>query len=78
MRIETSDGPAIMHKGRPLMDRPKTYKLIKIISHSIGSNYNPGTMTIFRAKDGSLRYEIYRNGSFAPYYGRIEFISNLP
>jgi len=30
---------AIMGKGRPLSDCPKTYKRVKVVSHSMGNAY---------------------------------------
>lgn len=62
---------ATMFKGKPLADAPKTYNNPKVISHSIGDNYNSSIMTLYTAKDNTLRYEIYRDGCFWPYYGKI-------
>lgn len=75
INIKTDKGIAIMYKGTPKSDVPKTYKKIDILSHNIGNNYNSSLLTLFKAKDGTLRYEIYRDGCFYPYYGKIEFIN---
>lgn len=64
---------ARLYKGRPLRDCPKSYKKVKIVLHNHGSAYNPNNLTIYKAKDGTLRYEIYRDGCFYPYYGKLEF-----
>lgn len=72
---------AIMGKGRPLADCPKSYKKVGVVYHSIGdlfnpneNLYNPRTMTIYSVRDNSLRYEIYRDGSFFPFYGRLTYL----
>lgn len=69
---------ARLYKGRPLADIPKSYKKIKgkngIIYHNIGNNYNSHHLQLYRAKDKSLRYEIYRDGCFYPYYGKFEWV----
>ena len=65
---------AWIYKGKPLPDVPKTYKKMSVESHNIGNDYNTSILTIYKAQDGALRYEIYRDGSFYPYYGRLEFI----
>jgi len=62
----------IIYKGKPKGEVPKTYKHIGVLSHNIGNNYNSSILTIYKAKNG-YRYEIYRDGSFYPYYGKIEF-----
>ena len=74
MEVEVDSRKAILYKGRPLRDVPKTYKEVKVCSHNIGNMYNPSILTLYRARDGSLRYEIYRDGSFFPYYGKIIFL----
>ena len=67
-------GRAIMYYGRPKDDPPKTWKKIGTIGHNLGNDYNPSWMCIYRARDGSLRYEIYRDGSIFPFYGKIVFV----
>jgi len=52
--------------------KPKTYKKIGIIQKD-HSNYESGLITIFKARDNTLRFEIYHDGNFYPYYGIIEF-----
>ena len=74
MEVEVDSRKAILYKGRPLGDVPVTYKRVKVCSHNIGNRYNPSTLTLYRARDGSLRYEIYRDGCIFPYYGKITFL----
>jgi hypothetical protein len=75
VQIKTSDSrEAKLFRGRPLADCPKSYKRVCSISHNIGNNYNPSYLVLYRAKDKSLRYEIFRDGCFYPYYGRFEWI----
>jgi len=73
--IETNKGRARLYKGFTQCDAPKSYTKVGVLGHSIGNNYNPSTLTLHKAKDGSLRYEIYRDGNFYPYFGRFEFIN---
>jgi len=74
MEITTNKGKAILYKGHSKRDVPKTYKKVDVLSHNIGNNYNSELLTLFKARDGSLRYEIYRDGNFCPYYGKLEFV----
>ena len=69
------NAPALLHIGHPLPDPYKSWKEVGVLSHNIGNLYNPSIMTIYKAKDGSYRYEIYRDGSIYAFYGRIEFNS---
>ena len=72
--IKTSENKtAYLYKGKPLADCPKSYKRITAISHNIGNNYNPSYLVLYEVNDKSLRYEIYRDGSIYPYYGRFEW-----
>lgn len=64
---------ATLYKGKPLSECPKTYKRFKVVGHNMGNSYNPSTLTLYRAKDNTLRYEIFRDGCFYPFYGRIVF-----
>lgn len=34
--------------------------------------YNIGCVSIYEAKDKTLRYSVYRDGCFYPYYGKLE------
>lgn len=34
--------------------------------------YNSGCVSIYEAKDKTLRYSVYRDGCFYPYYGKLE------
>ncbi len=73
--IETNKGKAKLGKGFVRWDIPKTYKQVMVLYHSIGNDYNSSLITIFKVKDKSLRYEIYRDGSIVPFYGKFEFIT---
>ena len=75
IKIKVNKGihKAILQKGRPLGDCPKTYKKLRTVFHNIGGTYNSDLLTIFLAKDKTFRYEIYRDGCFYPYYGKITF-----
>jgi len=68
------NGVAIMSKGYPRGETPSTYKKLGICGHGMGNRYNPSTLTIWQARDKTLRYEIYRDGCFYPYFGKIELI----
>jgi len=72
--ITYKEQSGLLSKGSPLPDAPKTYKKLTVIGHNIGNLYNPSHMIIFRAKDRTLRYEIYRDGSIYPYYGKFEIV----
>jgi len=65
------DVKAIMLKGYPKPDTPTTYKRLQVVGHNIGNAYNPHIMVIYEAQDKSLRYEIYRDGCFWAFYGKI-------
>jgi len=72
--ITTTEGyKAYLYKGHPKGETPKTYKKIKVLGHNIGNLYNPTWLTLYQAKDKSLRYEIYRDGCFYPYIGKFEW-----
>ena len=73
LKIMTTKGPAILYKGRLLSAVPKTYKKICILGHDIGNAYNPGTLTLYKNRQGILKYEIYRDGALYPFYGTFEF-----
>lgn len=77
LEITTTKGLAILHKGKPLSDAPKTYKMIGVLGHNIGNNYNSGTLTLYKNKQGILKYEIYRDGSIYPFYGTFEFVKEM-
>lgn len=70
--IVCRDTKTVMHKGTPKANPPSSYKMIGMLHHNIGNLYNLHYMNIYEAKDKTLRYEIYRDGSFYPYYGKIE------
>lgn len=73
IEVDTNKGKAKLFKGFPRAETPKTYKKIAVLSHSIGNNYNSSLLVLFKAKNKSLRYEIYKDGSIYPYYGRFKF-----
>jgi len=65
-------------KGKPLGDMPKSYKSLGTATHGIGDVFNPNQnlynsslLTVLKAKDGTFRYEIYRDGCFYPFYGKL-------
>lgn len=61
--------------GRPLRDTPKTYKKIGgFVAKELSNAYNSGCVTIYEAKDRTLRYSVYRDGCFYPYYGKLVII----
>ena len=73
--IETSDGrKARLYKGTPKADAPKSYTKVGVVGHNIGNNYNPSTLTLYKNKQSILKYEIYRDGCFYPFYGTFEYI----
>lgn len=62
-----------IYVGRPLADTPKTYKRIGgFIAKELSNAYNSGCVSIYEAKDKTLRYSVYRDGCFYPYYGKLE------
>lgn len=66
---------AIIHRGYPKSDTPKTYKEIGgFIAKELSYGYNSGCVSIYQAKDKTLRYSVYQDGCFYPYYGKIELI----
>lgn len=61
--------------GRPLADTPKTYRQIGVfVAKELSNAYNSGCVSIYEAKDGTLRYSVYQDGCFYPYYGKLEII----
>jgi hypothetical protein len=74
-------GNYVMLKGRPLPDDPKTYKKLGVFNHTMTdllspkNNYNPSWCYVFKAKDKSLRYGVYRDGCFYAFYGKLEKLS---
>lgn len=62
-----------IYVGRPLADTPKTYKRIGVfVAKALSNAYNSGCVSIYEAKAKTLRYSVYRDGCFYPYYGEIE------
>lgn len=66
---------AIIYRGRPKSDTPKTYKQIGgFVAKELSNAYNSGCVSIYEAKDKTLRYSVYQDGCFYPYYGKIELV----
>lgn len=64
-----------IYVGRPLRDTPKTYKRIGgFVAKELSNAYNSGCVSIYEAKDKTLRYSVYRDGCFYPYYGKLEVV----
>ena len=73
--IITTDGrKARLFKGTPKGTTPKSYACVGVTGHNIGSAYNSTTLTLYKNKAGVLKYEIYRDGCFYPYYGTFEYL----
>lgn len=64
---------AIIYRGRPEWDTPKTYREIGVAKELV-NGYNSGCVSIYKAKDGTLRYSVYIDGCILPYYGKIELV----
>jgi len=61
----------------PADEPPEGYKKLKVAYHDFGNAYNPDTLTIYQGKSKrDLVFEVYRDGCFEPYYGRISFFPN--
>lgn len=60
---------------RPLKDCPKSYYKLGVFEHNLGNLYNPSWLVLYTygktINSKSLRYEIYRDGCFWPYYGKL-------
>lgn len=64
-----------IYKGRPLRAVPSSYKECGgFVCNELKSLCNPGVVTIYKARNGGLRYGVYRDGSFCPYYGKLKVI----
>ena len=74
IEVNTNKGAGRMYKGKPLANCPNTYKKVDVLEHSIGNNYNSSLLTLYKNRQGKLKYEIYRDGNFYPYYGTFEFL----
>lgn len=42
------------------------------VAKELSNAYNSGCVSIYEAKDKTLRYSVYRDGCFYPYYGKLE------
>jgi len=60
---------------RPLKECPKGYCRLGIFEHNLGNLYNPSWLVLYtygkNITSKNLRYEIYRDGCFWPYYGKL-------
>lgn len=66
-----------IYVGRPLRDTPKTYKQIGgFVAKELSNAYSSGCVSIYEAKDKTLRYSVYRDGCFYPYYGKLEVVND--
>lgn len=64
-----------IYVGRPLSDTPKPYKQIGVfVAKELSNAYNSGCVSIYEAKDKTLRYSVYRDGCFYPYYVKLEVL----
>jgi hypothetical protein len=66
---------ALLIVKKSLASCPKTYKKLSVLYHNLGNAYNPASLTLYSAKDKSLRFEIFRDGNFFPYYGKFIWIN---
>ena len=64
------DGMVRIHDGKPLENKPKSYKRYDVIAAGTTCNI----FTLLKASDGSLRYEKYYDGCLFPFYGRFEYL----
>ncbi len=74
IKIATKNGwiDAKLYNGRPKSETPKSWIEVGLFHHDFGSRYDPNTMKIYKRKDGTFMYEIYRSGSFYPFVGKLE------
>ena len=67
--------PVTLLNPRPLKDCPKSYYKLGVFEHNLGNLYNPSWLVLYtygkNINSKSLRYEIYRDGCFWPYYGKL-------
>lgn len=71
IKIDGDIRKATLCEGKPLPDPPKSWTKYKVVSHSIGNNYNSSIMTLYLNRQRQLKYEIYRDGCIYAYYGTI-------
>ena len=75
MDIVTTKGRnARLYRGTPKADAPKSYEHIDTLGTNLASNYSSGVITLYKNKKGILKYAIYRDGCFYPYYGTFEYL----
>ena len=67
--------PVTLLNPRPLKDCPKSYYKLGVFEHNLGNLYNPSWLVLYtygkNITSKNLRYEIYRDGCFWPYYGKL-------
>lgn len=59
---------------KPLSDIPKSWKFLKVYSHSLQNNYNQSGIKVYEVKDKTLRFSMFRDGCFYEYCGKLELI----
>ena len=47
---------------------------MEFVAKELSNAYNSGCVSIYEAKDKTLRYSVYRDGCFYPYYGKLEVV----
>ena len=50
------------------------YQIGGFVAKELSNAYNSGCVSIYEAKDKTLRYSVYQDGCFYPYYGKIELV----
>lgn len=67
--------PVTLLNPRPLKECPKGYCRLGIFEHNLGNLYNTNQLGLYtygkNITSKNLRYEIYRDGCFWPYYGKL-------
>ena len=69
--MKFQDAAASLLKAKIYSDVPKTYKYLGILSHNIGNLYNSSILRVYSNRRKELIYEIYRDGCFFAYYGKL-------
>ena len=74
IKFENKDYTVEVEKGKPRADAPKSWKLLGTAYHDKGNSYNPSSMRIYKAKDNTFRYALYRDGCFYEFMGKLKFL----
>ena len=69
--VDVTGKTGIFKYLRTQYEAPKTYKKIGIISRQEYGTYESGLVTVYKAKNGELRFELYHDGNFYPYFGKL-------